>query len=187
MQLSSELPPCEIIVPSVTGQNLSISQSLTLATSLVSGLDLLGYLSGILLLIFFLVLSLFTEASYGIAGYFLLYYFVYRTGLFIFFKKARRHLISWFLRMIGQIEQTARSELKVTLTSQTLQLDANPKREPMNIQQTYFWKQITSVTVEENDYRILLPDLPVLILPAEILPREWQLAFAGIVEEVTHS
>ncbi|MCA9017495.1 MAG: hypothetical protein KDA77_19385, partial [Planctomycetaceae bacterium] len=64
MQLSPDLPPCELTISDHPQTNLSISQSLSLASFLVDGLYLLCWKGAFLLLAsFFLVFYLFAENS----------------------------------------------------------------------------------------------------------------------------
>ncbi|MFH1301667.1 MAG: hypothetical protein ABIK07_11455 [Planctomycetota bacterium] len=180
MQPAPDLPPCELKIPDSPHQRLSISQSLTLAKFLVDGLDMLCWMGPFFLVTsFFLVFYLFADdPSFVIKNIIpvIILYFMIRIGTALLFRSRRSWLISKFQQIIQRCEQIARKEIKVSLTSQTLVLNADKFRDPLNVEQAFNWRQIELITEDETIFRFQLPGLPELLLPKENLPAEWQLA-----------
>ncbi|WP_299468864.1 hypothetical protein [uncultured Gimesia sp.] len=180
MQPAPDLPPCELKIPDSPHQRLSISQSLTLATFLLACLRGFIYFGSVVLFFsFFLIFYLFADdSSLVIRNIFpvFVFYFVYKVGISIVFYRGRSRLVSKFQQIIQRCEQIARKEIKVSLTSQTLVLNADNFRDPLNIEQAFNWRQVELITEDETIFRLQLPGLPELLLPKENLPAKWQLA-----------
>lgn len=172
MRLSPDLPPCELTLPDTPQANLSITQSLSLASFLVDSLYLLCWMGAFLLLAsFFLVFFLFAEDSRLIIKNIIpviVLYIVYRIGVNIIFKKGRARLVSMFLRIIKRFGENPESKVKVSLTAEAIGLQTAETQLTLN------WDQVKSILTDENGFGIELVDKPRVYLTRDDLPAAWQ-------------
>lgn len=183
MQLPSGLPPCKVKIPDGPHHALSTSQSLTIVKAMVEFLHSLWWTVTFsivpLLFLLFLVFYQFDNDRPLIGSNLspvLIFFVIIEIGTSILFRWGRSRLISGCLRMIQRLMQIASKDIRINLTSGKLILNADNIREPLDIEQTYQWKQVESITEDETGFRIQLPGLPELLLPKEQLPAEWQVA-----------
>ena len=170
--LSPDLPPCELTLPDTPQANLSITQSLSLASFLVDSLYLLCWMGAFLLLaIFFLFFFLFAEDSGLIINNIIpviILYIVYRIGVNITFKKGRARLVSMFLRIINRSGENPESKVKVRLTAEAIGLQTAETQLTLN------WDQVESISKDENGFAIEFVDKPHVNLSRDDLPAVWQ-------------
>ncbi|QDT30059.1 hypothetical protein Enr10x_54190 [Gimesia panareensis] len=190
MQLPPYFPVCRLNLPDGPHQALSSTQSLILAEFIVNGLiSLYWIVSNFFVIVIFVLLYLFSGDHSRIVSSdlspVLLISLLILAGISTLLRCNRSRLMSKCLNLIQRLLQHAPGEIKVSLTREHLILNATGIQDPVDIEQTYKWQQVESITENETGFHLQLPCLPELRLPKEQLPPEWLEALENFQEQLT--
>ncbi|QDU53147.1 hypothetical protein [Gimesia panareensis] len=190
MQLPPYFPVCRLNLPDGPQQALSSTQSLILAKFMVDGLiSLYWIVSNFFVIVIFVLLYLFSGDHSRIISSdlspVLLISLLILAGISTLLRWNRSRLMSKCLNLIQRLLQHAPGEINVSLTREHLILNATGIQDPLDIEQTYKWQQVESITENETGFQLQLPCLPELRLPKEQLPPEWLEALEKFQEQLT--
>lgn len=185
MQLPPYFPVCRLNLPDGPHQALSSTQSLILAGFIVNGLiSLYWIVSNFFVIVIFVLLYLFSGDHSRIISSeifpVLLISLLILAGISTLLRWNRSRLTTRCLNLIQRLLQHAPREIKVSLTREHLILSATGIQDPVDIEQTYKWKQVESITEDETGFQLQFPGLRELNLPKTQLPSEWQTALESI-------